>query len=249
MFSKTNSGKLFISLQVMFLLFTTVTFAQKNTPDPKYQLLNGNDFVQSKNYYLLTLFQQLPDVKNILGNDAVLSSIAKAKTDSLSSSLINCGRDGSCFIDRMKFTDAEIKAISERLMTLYEPQNALGKLVQNHLVPSGTYVLFQNLPGKEMLAKAWEQDANGINFCIGVYAGGNKPNYPLIDSISFNTKDPRNNNTYLYNYVSLLYNTSSLVTLESNGNNLFSPLAIGSKSAACSLSFISRKRSAQVSDG
>ena len=221
MSAKPNPHKLFIFLQVLFFLFPVAVLSQKKAPDPKYQLLKGNDFVTSKNYYLLTLFQALPEVKNLLGSDKVLSAIAKTKTDSLSAALINCGRDGSCFIDRMKLTEAEIKTVSERLTTLYQPQNALGKLVQNHLIPSGTYVLYQDLPAAEMLVKAWEQDAGGINYCIGVYAGGNKPNYPLIDSISFNTRDPRNNNTYLYNYVSLLYNTSSLVALESKTNHMF----------------------------
>ena len=216
-----GQNKIILLLLVVFFGMAFSAFSQKNSPDPKYQLMKGNDFVQSKNYYLLTLFQELPDVKKLLAGDEALSMIAKTKADSLAGALKNCGRDGVCYIDRMKFTDAEIKLVSERLTALYQPQNALGKLVQNHLVPSGAYILFQNLPAKEMLVKAWEQDAAGINFCIGVYAGGNKPNYPLIDSISFNTRDPRNNNTYLYNYVSLLYNATSLVALESKDNNSF----------------------------
>ena len=221
MFSKSNCRHYFIFIQILFSLVSVNCFSQKNTPDPKYQLVKADDFVQSKNYYLLTLFQHLPEVKKILEADEVLSIISKTKNDSLTAALINCGREGTCYLDRMKFTEAEIKLISERLIVLYQPQNALGKLVKEHLIPSGCYVLFQNLPEKEMLVKAWEQDANGINFCIGVYAGGNKPNYPLIDSISFNTKDPRNNNSYLYNYVSLLYNTTSLVIQEGKESKSF----------------------------
>jgi hypothetical protein len=243
MFTKPYLSKTFTLFLSLFFLFSLAGIAQKISPNPKYQLITGNDFVAAKNYYLLTLFQQLPDVKKLLDNDVVLAAIAKTKTDSLSAALTNCGRDGSCFIDRMKFTQEEIKSVSERLNTLYQPQNALGKLVQNHLIPSGTYILFQNLPANEMLVKAWEQDANGINYCIGVYAGGNKPNYPLIDSISFNTKDPRNNNTYLYNYVSLLYNTSSLVALESKSStSFFYP------SLTCALRFLEMNERNQAAD-
>lgn len=221
MFPKINCRYNFVYFQVICCLISLSSFSQINTPDAKYQLIKGNDFVQSKNYYLLTLFQQLPEVKKILEGDEILAGIAKIKSDSLSAALQTCGRDGLCYLDRMRFTETEIKKISERLNDLYQPQNALGKLVKDHLIPSGCYVLFQNVSPKEMLLKAWEQDANGINFCIGVYAGGNKPNYPLIDSISFNTRDPRNNNTYLYNYVSLLYNTTSLVALESKESKSF----------------------------
>lgn len=138
-------------------------------------------------------------MKALLEGDETLAGIGKSKVDSLQWSLKACDRDGYCYISKMKFSDAEIKAVSDRLSFLYTPANALGKLVQNHLIPSGTYMLFQSLMPKELLVKAWEQDAAVINFALGVYAEGRKPNYPLIDSISFNTKDPRTSNTFLYN--------------------------------------------------
>ena len=103
------------------------------------------------------------------------------------------------------FSETDIKLIGDRLLALYQPNNALGKLVQNHLIPSGCYVLFQNLSTKELLRKAWEQDSKGINYCVSVYGGGDKPNYPLIDSISFNTKDPANPTKYAANYIGFLY--------------------------------------------
>lgn len=227
-----------------FILFSSGSlFSQSNRPDSKYQLIAGNSFVQSKNYYLLTLFQGLPDVRKLLEADIVLRTIAEIKTDSLSASLTNCGKDGVCYIERMKFSDAEIKAVSDRLTLLYQPQNALGRLIQNHLIPSGTYVLFQNLPPQEMLVKAWEQDASGINFCIGVYAGGNKPNYPLIDSISFNTKDPRNNNQYTGNYAGFLYNTASLIAMESKAGKSFFFLPL-----TCALYFLEANEREQSAD-
>jgi hypothetical protein len=195
--------------------------SQTASPSPQYHLLHGQDFVQSKNYYLLTLFAELPAVKKMLASDPVLTVIAKSKMDSINYALKNCDRDGLCFTGKLKFSEEEIVTIGNRLQELYTPTNPLGHLVNEHLIPSGTYVLFAKLSPAELLAKAWMQDAHGINFVIGVYAEGKKPNYPNIDSISFNTKDPRNNNVYLYNYVSLLYNTTSLVALENAGNNLF----------------------------
>jgi len=239
----TSIRAAYFLITALFLTFFFNSIAQKTSPDPNYHLFKSNGFVQAKNYYLLTLFQEIPEVKKMLETDVVLKALAKTKLDSLSAGLINCGRDGVCYLDRMKFTDAEIKTVSERLDILYQPQNALDKLVKNHLIPSGCYILFQNLSAKEMLVKAWQQDAMGINFCISVYAGGSKPNYPLIDSISFNTKDPRNNNTYLYNYVSLLYNASSLVALESNENDLFFY-----PSLTCTLHFLEMNERNQAED-
>jgi len=205
----------------IILLTTFSSFAQQNMPASKYQLLHGRSFVQSKNYYLLTLFDEIAAVKTLLKNDATLAGIGQKKVDSLTTALKNCNRDGHCYIDRLKFTETEIKSISDRLSELYQPNNALGLLVKEHLIPSGTYVLFQQVTPKEMLVRAWEQDAHGINFALGVYAEGKKPNYPMIDSISFNTRDGRDNNTFLYNYVSLLYNTTSLVVLENQTQPTF----------------------------
>ncbi len=231
------------SILVLVFVVSLNALAQEHKPSSTYHLLKGNDFIQYKNYYLLSLFQQVPDVKRLLSSDAILSAIGKIKSDSLAASLKTCQLKGACYIDRMKFTDAEIKTVGERLGALYQPQNALGKLVQDHLVPSGTYVLFQGLPAKEMLVKAWEQDAHGINFLIGVYAAGNKPNYPAIDSISFNVKDLKDTTVYRAGYVSLLYNTVSVVLSESVANtDFFYP------SLNCALRFLEMNEREQAAD-
>lgn len=49
--------------------------------------------------------------------------------------------------------------------------------------------MFAKEQHKTLLVKAWEQDAKAINYTIGVYVEGNKPNYPKIDSISFSLRD------------------------------------------------------------
>jgi hypothetical protein len=219
---------LLFSKQKLLIVFILIvmssigsSYAQIYIPSANYKLINGNKFIQSKNYYLLTLFSELPDVKKLLENDLTLSQITKRYADSLSSSLINCGRNGSCLLNNFIFSETDIKLIGDRLLALYQPNNALGKLVQNHLIPSGCYVLFQNLSTKELLRKAWEQDARGINYCVSVYGGGDKPNYPLIDSISFNTKDPANPTKYAANYIGFLYNSASVLLLENSATKLF----------------------------
>lgn len=228
---------------LFFFIIAQTSFAQNNHPDSRYKLISGNNYVQSKNYYLLTLFQELPDVKKLLASDPFLKAMGTAKVDSINKALKTCERDGFCYTNSLKFSDTEIKTVAEKLKSLYQSSNALGKLVKDHLVPSGTYILFQQLPPEEMLVKAWMQDAEGINFAIGVYAEGKKPNYPNIDSISFNTRDPRNNNTFLYNYVSLLYNTASLVVQENKTQpSFFAP------SLTAALRFIEINEREQAAD-
>lgn len=231
-----------IYLLVVLLIFHT-GFAQGNHPDARYQLISGNNYVQSKNYYLLTLFQELQDVKKLLNTDPVLSKMGASKVDSINNALKTCGRDGFCYTRSMKFTDAEIALVAERLKALYQPSNALGKLVKDHLIPSGTYILFQDLPATDMLVKAWMQDAEGVNFAIGVYAEGQKPNYPNIDSISFATRDPRNPGNFLNGYLSLLYNAASLVAQENKSTpGFFAP------SLTAALRFIEINEREQAAD-
>ncbi len=203
-----------------FILLITSVNAQQNHPDPTYRLMKGANYVQSKNYYLVTLFEELADVKALLANDPTLAALGKVKSDSLSLALRNCGKNGTCFIEHLKFSDSEISVVSDRLTALYSKGNPLEKLTRNHLVPSGTYVLYQDLPGAQLLVKAWQQEAAAINWAIDVYGAGKKPNYPLIDSISFHVYDSVKN-TFKPAYLGLLYNAAAVVSDETNAGPAF----------------------------
>jgi len=173
----------------LFLFINAGVYAQQSGPKPSYQLISGGNFVQSKNYYLLTLFTELPAVKKFLGEDQVLAKLKQDKEGRMLESAKNCGKDIGCYIRATMLSKEEISQVSTRLGELYQPGNSLDKMVKDHLIPSGCYQLFSAQEGKQLLIKAWEQDARAVNFAISVYAGGQKPNYPKIDSISFNVKD------------------------------------------------------------
>lgn len=204
---------------LLYLLFTSLILtAQNPSPGQAYKLIAGNSMVLSKNYYLLTLLQENKDVKKLLETDKQLTAFTKAKSDNLISSLKECSKEAACFTGRMKFSEQEIKDIGDRLAELYNTNNALSTLVLKDLIPSGTYILFHALSPQQLLVKAWEQDAHGINFTISVYAEGKKANYPLIDSISFNVSNPR--------YAGFIYNTAYLITEENKSSNLFFSLPL-----------------------
>jgi len=208
---------------------------QPAAPDPHYRLIRGNSIVQSKNYYLLTLLQQDTAVRKILEHDTALAALATNKLAGLSTAGKDCTGDLSCYAGRMEFSEKEISEVSARLTALYNNNNALGRLVQKHLIASGAYILFKNSTPAELLVKAWEQDARGINFTIGVYAEGKKPNYPFIDSISFNVYDKR--------YPSLLYTTTYTVASEcANARLFFVP------SLTCALRYLEINEREQAAD-
>lgn len=197
---------------VMFCM-TCHLFAQQTAPDPRYKLVTGDHIVQYKNYYLLTLLKQDKDARKLVESDTALANMTQRRLAGIANALKSCGNNATCYTEQLKLSEQEIQAVSVRLTALYNDNNALGKLVKQHLIPSGTYILFQKESGAELLRKAWEQDAMGINFAIGVYAEGKKPNYPLIDSISFNVNNPR--------YGNMLYSPAYVVMQECVASRLF----------------------------
>ena len=199
---------------LLLMLLPLASFAQiGRAPKQDYQLITGNSFVQSKNWYLLTLFKSLPEVKSLLEKDGELAAIAGLKSRNLEASVKDCKSDFLCYTGKMKFSAEEIDAIGTRLEVLYSENNALGKLVKQHLIPSGTYILLKDPSEKVLLRKAWEQDARGVNHTIEVYAEGKKPNYPAIDSIEFKTTAKT--------YPALVYDATDVVRQEKKSAGLF----------------------------
>ncbi len=224
------------TLTVIVVLISSFCFsqAQNSRPEPKYHLIQSENVTQSKNYYLLTLFQENREIKKLLGEDPELTRIAQDKSQRLIKALAEC-KESSCFTETMKFTDQEIKLVSARLTKLYFSNILLRQLVNKQLIPSGTYILFRDLKPEEILIKAWEQDAAGINYCIGVYGEGMKPNYPKIDSISFNVKNKT--------YTNLIYDFSTAIIHESKDNSLFFE-----SSLSCALHFLEINDRNQAAD-
>jgi len=77
---------------ITFLIVTFNSLYANNEPIQTYHLLSGSSFVQSKNYYLLTLFEELADVKKLLSDDTILLNIERNKTADLTASLKNCDK-------------------------------------------------------------------------------------------------------------------------------------------------------------
>ena len=200
-------------LAAIMLFLTIAADGQQQHPGQQYKLITGKSIIASKNYYLLTLLQEDMAARKLIENDTVLNGLLQHKLTQISISLNECKNDVACFTDHIKFSEDEINGVAGRLSSLYAGNNALGRLVQQHLIPSGNYILFQQLSPKELLIKAWEQDAHGINFAIGVYAEGKKANYPNIDSIAFNVK--------ANGYSRLLYSVDYLVMNECKDKKLF----------------------------
>jgi hypothetical protein len=201
---------------VVLLCLLQAIKVEAQSPNATYRLVNNKNFFVSKNYYLLNLLQAIPEAASFVKKDSLLQRMAIAKFDSLQWVITNNDKDIAAMLRAFMFSDAEIKAVSVRFAQLYQSTNLLGKIVQQHLIPSGCYYSYQNLAPVELLIKAWEQDANGINFCLSVYAAGKKPNYPLIDSASI-ISYTKTGQVSPY-YASTLHNISYLIAQQFSEN-------------------------------
>ncbi|AOM80689.1 hypothetical protein BFS30_07890 [Pedobacter steynii] len=163
---------------------------------------------------MLTLIQQDQAVKKLIQNDPVLSAFLKSKSAKITDALKNCNSDIACFSAAFKFSEDEIITVSKQLSSLFKENTPLNTMLKKQLIPSGSYSLYGHLEPVEILRKAWEQDAKAINYTIGVYVEGAKPNYPKIDSIGFNVKDK--------SYPELVSTNASL-SLNTKNNLFFEP--------------------------
>jgi len=200
------------ALLFLFLLAALTSQAQYQGAKPGYKMLAGNDWVKSKNYYLLSLLQQDKPVSKLISSDPALSKLAQDKYRDLQESRNAC-KEARCLPAALKLTDQDIQLVSARLRALYQPGSPLEILVKTHLIPSGSYILYNSGSAADLLVKAWEQDAAALNFTIGVYAEGKKPNYPAIDSISYDVNNR--------NYYTLMHDCSADIEAEVGQSPLF----------------------------
>ena len=201
-------------MTVLFLCLSLGTIcAQVTSPRANYEFVYNPSTVQLKNFYTLSLLEGMEG--HTLSIDPTPRGLYKKKSDHLNRAVKECGSDAGCYTGSMKFTEEEIKLVSERLTALYKKDNGLGKLVTEQLIPSGTYVLYDSLSPRELLVKAWELEAGSINHTLEVYAEGKKPNYPAIDSIAFDIKSR--------NYGMLVYDLTETVRQEDKGFLFFGP--------------------------
>ncbi|WP_206106006.1 YdcF family protein [Olivibacter sp. XZL3] len=210
-------GKYFpvLFLVVMALISSPVRAQESKGTKPRYPLslehLSEQEIVKTKNYYLLSLLQE-EVVKQILVQDPSLQALAIKKKEQLHLALKNC-KDTGCLLDAMRFTDIDIDTAGAVLSKLYMSSPALSDLVKQKLRPSKAYYQFNRLSLEKELIEAWKQDIKGVNYTIDVYGGGEKPNYPNIDSIAFNVKSR--------SYMNLLYDVVASIADDADKFSLF----------------------------
>ncbi len=173
-------------ISLLFLLvFTGGSVSAQPTFDPGYQPVRSGSYVQDKNFYLLSLMLEIPELREALARDENLSAhTSEIKSELVPDSLLNrCRVDIGCYTEAYFQLLDKQEEIGQRLLDLLDTEPALQALVEDHMRPSGRFSRFAGLSDQEMLRQAWLAACAGMKNIVEVYSLGKKGRYPDIDSL------------------------------------------------------------------
>lgn len=174
----------YIALLLMAILVVPVGINAQGY-NKSYKLIHSDDLVIDKNFYLLTVIDQTPEIKTIIANNTVLKEFVDKKTKLITSHVTDtCSMPGSLLNDFLWAQDSAV--VSKELAKIYiDNKKSFDKIVDNQLRPSGYYQRFVKLTNEEILNKAWNQCFYGMDYMINQYGLGKKMRYLHIDSASY----------------------------------------------------------------
>ncbi|MGB3103547.1 YdcF family protein [Sphingobacterium siyangense] len=144
------------------------------------------DWLIKKNYYASYLLLKDPVLIQELMGSKPIAQVLEKRFERFNKSA-SCS-DLMCYLNAFKWQDNEIDLLAEQLAEQIGHNKKLDQLVQASLIPSMTYGVLHHETAKAYFTKALKQDLKAMNYVVDVYGGGKSPNYPKIDSISFDVK-------------------------------------------------------------
>ena len=127
--------------------------------DPDYTLLTTGNPTFDKNYYLLTLFDQVEDLLSLMQNDAELTAFSQARTQALRGAAA-CDENLDCIIDNLIFSETDRDAISAALARIFTSGDF--DLAGDHLRPSGRFLLYDDLTDGELIDRVFRITVAGL---------------------------------------------------------------------------------------
>ena len=166
-----------------------ILVAPAQAQSTSYRALHSDDPVADANAYLLTLIAADPAARAAVNGDPAIQGIGRRLADTRTALLKTCRLGPTCPVDQLMLTDSEIDIVGVSLSGLALPGRPLARLVRYQMRPSGRFQKYADLADAGMVGDAWAETARGVNRLFRVYADGDKPRYPAIDSIGYPPND------------------------------------------------------------
>jgi len=123
---------------LVLLLFLCHAASTTCAQSRDYQFLQGQDPLQDRNTYLLTVLESDPTARTVLAGRQDLRAIGRPLTEVRSAALTACLDSTVCRIDELTLSAVEIEQVANALGTLAKAGGPLASMVRDHLRPSGT---------------------------------------------------------------------------------------------------------------
>lgn len=200
-------------LMVFILNACDLESAEKE--EQNHPVIEKNDIILQKNFPFISTVLRNDQLHIWMNENESLKILSKTKQQRLIDKLN--------LIDQLKFhevdtisnlfqiTEIEIETGLEEWMNMLE-SNWL-KTVLDSLRSTKQFYRFNDFDDKDFIRKVWENELNGVNRIISIYATGEKPRYPAIDSVSYNVQTER--------FKRLINITAHNVLDDVKNNNLF----------------------------
>lgn len=166
-----------------------ISTAQTKQQDQKYpnKTLKG---LQDKNFYLFSAIMDDQKVSQLLREDKILKDFALGRQTTVQDVPPKSVAE---VVAPFLWSEQKIQTVGKRLVEMSKDNGTFSNLIQK-LRKSHSYAHFEDYPDDELLYKAWELCAKGLDTVLEVYGTGKKPFYKNIDSISFDV----NSKQYAY---------------------------------------------------
>lgn len=172
----------------MWWSFSAALQAQSPHPYMLQEQAVTDSVIVSKSFFLLELLDKNASFQSLVRNDRQLSRLTHNYARRVASkNLKNCS-DAACLVTTLQWSDAEVTAVGDALVQLYQSQTSFRQIIPL-LKQNGRYARYNSDSDTALIRNAWKDIAVGINRILDVYVAGKAPRYPLIDSISFSSKD------------------------------------------------------------
>ena len=165
-------------------LLATAPAGAVSAPARDYRPLASGSLIQDKDFYILTLIEGLPQVRSAVAADPALQAMARDRRARLEAARNACNGEVDCLIQPYLWTDPEI-AEAERRLTDGLAASGLAAQLASEMRRSGRFARYQDLDDLALIRQAWGDASMGMNHVLRVWALGEPPLYPLIDSISY----------------------------------------------------------------
>ncbi len=165
----------------LLALCATALFGQEA---PRPRPIEWKHPVEEKNFPILSALRSDPAAREAMAKDAVLAQFTEVRIAALDNAAAKCKTDLHCYADAIEWNKDDLATVSAELAQLGTAMHAAA----DQLRVGGLYVRYNALSDGELLARAWDDAAAGINRAIRVYGLGVAPQYPAIDSAAYDVK-------------------------------------------------------------